>query len=92
MDLVDIVHGISGQSGECPWTQWTKSREFGQTGQCLIYCQTSEKAITIRRIYPHILVAISVTQDGKSIDSYYFLLANSFDQSDMFFSNSFSMT
>ena len=34
MDYVDIVHGFSGQSGQCPWTQWTNCREFGQTGQC----------------------------------------------------------
>ena len=26
MDVVDIVHGLSGQSGHCPWTR--------QTGQC----------------------------------------------------------
>ena len=23
MDSVDIVHGLSGQSGHCPWTCWT---------------------------------------------------------------------
>ena len=28
MDSVDIVHGLSGQSGHCPWTPWTKSKEF----------------------------------------------------------------
>ena len=27
MDSVDIYHGLSGQSGQCPWILWTKSSE-----------------------------------------------------------------
>ena len=34
MDSVDIYHGLSGQSGQCPWILWTKSSETSQTGQC----------------------------------------------------------
>ena len=28
MDSVDIYHGLSGQSGQCPWILWTKSSEL----------------------------------------------------------------
>ena len=27
MDSVDIYHGLSGQSGQCPWILWTKPSE-----------------------------------------------------------------
>ena len=34
MDSLDIVHKISGKSGQSLWILWTKSREPTQTGQC----------------------------------------------------------
>ena len=34
METLDIFHGISGKSGQCPLILWTKSKEPKQTGQC----------------------------------------------------------
>ena len=34
MDSVDIYHGLSGQSGQCPVSPWAKSSDTSQTGQC----------------------------------------------------------